>query len=84
MWLGAAAGDENRRTIIILASRKQPLWLLFFTHNKKDIPMCKHVIAMLSLSLLFGSASLYAADLENDMDTLKEWLNTVMKIDDAH
>jgi soluble cytochrome b562 len=45
--------------------------------------MRKHVIAMLSLSLLFGSASLYAADLEHDMDTLKAGLNTVMKTSDA-
>ncbi len=45
--------------------------------------MRKHVIAMLSLSLLFGSASLYAADLEKDMDTLKDGLNTVMKTSDA-
>ncbi|MDT0177203.1 cytochrome b562 [Pantoea sp. RRHST58] len=45
--------------------------------------MRKRVIAMLTLSLLSGSASLYAADLENDMDTLKDGLNTVMKTDDA-
>lgn len=45
--------------------------------------MRKHVIAMLSLSLLFSSASLYAADLEKDMDTLKDGLKTVMKTDDA-
>ncbi|HAB24264.1 MAG TPA: cytochrome B562 [Pantoea sp.] len=45
--------------------------------------MRKRVIAMLSLSLLSGSASLYAADLENDMDTLKDGLNTVMKTGDA-
>ena len=31
--------------------------------------MRKHVIAMLSASLLFSSVSLYAADLEQDMDT---------------
>ncbi|MDU5782071.1 MAG: cytochrome b562 [Pantoea sp.] len=45
--------------------------------------MRKRVIAMLSLCLLSGSASLYAADLENDMDTLKDGLNTVMKTGDA-
>lgn len=45
--------------------------------------MRKHVIALLALSLLSGSASLYAADLEEDMDTLKDGLNTVMKTDDA-
>ena len=45
--------------------------------------MRKHVIAMLSLSLLFSSASLYAADLEKDMDTLKDGLSTVKKTDDA-
>ena len=45
--------------------------------------MRKRVIAMWSLSLLSGSASLYAADLENDMDTLKDGLNTVMKTGDA-
>ena len=45
--------------------------------------MRKHVIAMLALSLLSGSASLYAADLEKDMDTLKDGLNTVMKTSDA-
>lgn len=45
--------------------------------------MRKHVIALLALSLLSGSASLYAADLENDMDTLKDGLNTVMKTNDA-
>lgn len=45
--------------------------------------MRKHMIVMLSLSLLSGSASLYAADLENDMGTLKDGLNTVMKTGDA-
>ncbi|MBP2195311.1 cytochrome b562 [Pantoea cypripedii] len=45
--------------------------------------MRKHVIAMLSLSLLFSSASLYAADLEKDMDTLKDGLSTVKKASDA-
>ncbi|WP_312141227.1 cytochrome b562 [Pantoea septica] len=45
--------------------------------------MRKRVIVMLSLCLLSGSASLYAADLENDMDTLKDGLNTVMKTGDA-
>ncbi|WP_312064663.1 cytochrome b562 [Pantoea septica] len=45
--------------------------------------MRKRVIAMLSLCLLSGSASLYAADLENDMDTLKDGLNIVMKTGDA-
>lgn len=45
--------------------------------------MRKHVIAMLSLSLLFSSASLYAADLEQDMDTLKDGLSTVKKTSDA-
>lgn len=45
--------------------------------------MRKHVIAMLTLSLLSGSASLYAADLETDMDTLKDGLNTVMKTNDS-
>lgn len=45
--------------------------------------MRKYVIAMLSLSLLFSSASLYAADLEKDMDTLKDGLSTVKKTDDA-
>ncbi len=45
--------------------------------------MRKHVIAMLALSLLSGSVSLYAADLEKDMDTLKDGLNTVMKTSDA-
>ncbi|MDL4915996.1 MAG: cytochrome b562 [Enterobacterales bacterium endosymbiont of Blomia tropicalis] len=45
--------------------------------------MRKHVIAMLSLSLLFTSASLYAADLEQDMDTLNANLKIVKKTDDA-
>ncbi|MEZ3501657.1 cytochrome b562 [Pantoea sp. KPR_PJ] len=45
--------------------------------------MRKPVIAMLALSLLSGSATLYAADLEKDMDTLKEGLSTVMKTRDA-
>lgn len=45
--------------------------------------MRKHVIAMLSLSLLFSSASLYAAELEHDMDTLNANLKIVKKTDDA-
>ncbi|KAA6046731.1 cytochrome B562 [Pantoea sp. ICBG 1758] len=45
--------------------------------------MRKHLIAMLSLSLLFSSASVLAADLEQDMDTLKENLSVVKKTDDA-
>ena len=45
--------------------------------------MRKHVIAMLSASLLFSSASLYAADLEQDMDTLNANLKIVKKTDDA-
>ncbi|OWS76919.1 cytochrome B562 [Pantoea sp. VS1] len=45
--------------------------------------MRKHVIAMLSLSLLFSSASLFAADLEQDMDTLKDGLSVVKKTSDA-
>ncbi|MDE1190066.1 MAG: cytochrome b562 [Pantoea sp.] len=45
--------------------------------------MRKHVIAMLSLSLLFSSASLYAADLEQDMHTLNDGLKTVKKTSDA-
>ena len=45
--------------------------------------MRKHLIAMLSLSLLFSSASVLAADLEQDMDTLKENLSIVKKTDDA-
>ncbi len=45
--------------------------------------MRKHVIAMLSLSLFLGSTSLYAADLETDMDTLKDGLSTVKKTSDA-
>lgn len=45
--------------------------------------MRKHVIAMLSVSLLFSSASLYAADLEQDMDTLNANLKIVKKTDDA-
>lgn len=45
--------------------------------------MRKHLIAMLSLSLLFSSASVLAADLEQDMDTLKANLSVVKKTDDA-
>lgn len=45
--------------------------------------MRKHLIAMLSLSLLFSSASLFAADLEQDMDTLKDGLSVVKKTSDA-
>jgi len=45
--------------------------------------MRKHLIAMLSLSLLLSSASVLAADLEQDMDTLKENLSVVKKTDDA-
>lgn len=45
--------------------------------------MRKHVIAMLSLSLLFSSASVFAADLKNDMDTLKDGLSVVKKTSDA-
>lgn len=44
--------------------------------------MRKHVIAMLSASLLFTSVSALA-DLEKDMDTLKENLSTVKKTSDA-
>ncbi|MBD9643731.1 MULTISPECIES: cytochrome b562 [Pantoea] len=43
----------------------------------------KHVIAVLSLSLLFSSASVFAADLEKDMDTLKDGLSVVKKTSDA-
>ncbi|MFJ5161019.1 cytochrome b562 [Pantoea sp. NPDC088449] len=43
----------------------------------------KHLIAMLSLSLLFSSASVFAADLEKDMDTLKDGLSVVKKTSDA-
>lgn len=43
----------------------------------------KHVIAMLSLSLLFSSASVFAADLEKDMDALKDGLSVVKKTSDA-
>ncbi|MBY4953778.1 cytochrome b562 [Pantoea sp. DY-17] len=42
-----------------------------------------HVIAVLSLSLLFSSASVFAADLEKDMDTLKDGLSVVKKTSDA-
>ncbi len=45
--------------------------------------MRKHVIAMLSLSLFLGSSSLYAADLESDMHTLKDGLSVVKKTSDA-
>lgn len=45
--------------------------------------MRKHLIAMLSLSLLFSSASVFAADLEQDMDTLKDGLSVVKKTSDA-
>jgi soluble cytochrome b562 len=45
--------------------------------------MRKHVIAMLSLSLLFSSTSLFAADLKQDMHTLNDGLKTVKKTDDA-
>ena len=45
--------------------------------------MRKHLIAMLSLSLLLSSASVLAADLEQDLDTLKENLSVVKKTDDA-
>ncbi|WP_336748704.1 cytochrome b562 [Pantoea vagans] len=45
--------------------------------------MRKHVIAMLSASLLFSSVSLYAADLEQDMDTLNANLKIVKKTDSA-
>jgi soluble cytochrome b562 len=38
---------------------------------------------MLSLSLLFSSASVFAADLKNDMDTLKDGLSVVKKTSDA-
>lgn len=43
----------------------------------------KHVIAVLSLSLLFSSASVFAADLEKDMDALKDGLSVVKKTSDA-
>lgn len=43
----------------------------------------KHVIAVLSLSLLFSSASVFAADLEKDMDVLKDGLSVVKKTSDA-
>lgn len=45
--------------------------------------MRKHLIAMLSLSLLFSSASIFAADLEQDMDTLKDGLSVVKKTTNA-
>lgn len=45
--------------------------------------MRKHLIAMLSLSLLFSSASVFAADLEQDMDTLKDGLSVVKKTTNA-
>lgn len=45
--------------------------------------MRKHLIAMLSLSLLFSSASVFAADLEQDMDTLKDGLSVVKKTTSA-
>ncbi|MCE0490069.1 cytochrome b562 [Pantoea sp. Mb-10] len=45
--------------------------------------MRKHVIAMLSLALFAGSTAAYAADLEKDMDTLKDGLSVVKKTSDA-
>ncbi len=45
--------------------------------------MRKHVIAMLSLSLIFSSASVFAADLEHDMEMLQENLSVVKKSSDA-
>ncbi|NIF22581.1 cytochrome b562 [Candidatus Pantoea multigeneris] len=45
--------------------------------------MRKPLLAMLSITLLFSSASLYAADLKADMHTLKDGLGVVQKSSDA-
>ncbi|WP_017349652.1 cytochrome b562 [Pantoea sp. A4] len=45
--------------------------------------MRKPLLAMLSITLLFSSANLYAADLKADMHTLKDGLGVVQKSSDA-
>lgn len=45
--------------------------------------MRKQLVTMLTLGLLAASGSLYAADLAEDMHTLKDGLNVVTKTHDA-